>query len=112
MEITQTANLETIPPFRYYDPGKTARDSVNNAYESGCSYKAVTYATDPVDSVSKFKPQLPFKGIHVGVAGNVTIVGMDGASATFTALSAGLWPYAGQAILASTTTATGLIAIF
>jgi hypothetical protein len=79
--------------------------STNQAPSSSLAHAAVSLA-----SVDYVAPR-PFKGLHITGAGNVTIVGVDGASTTF-ALDAGGHPYGGLGITRATTTATGIIALF
>ncbi len=79
--------------------------STNQAPSSSLAHRLISLA-----SVDYVAPR-PFKGIHVSVAGNVTIVGVDGESTTF-ALDAGGHPYGGIGITRATTTATGIIALF
>lgn len=80
-------------------------DSFQEIINSSLVHQSVNLAS--VD----FTAPRPFKGLHVGVAGNVTIVGMDGKATTF-GLEAGGHPYGGTGIIRATTTATGIIALF
>jgi hypothetical protein len=79
------------------------------------SFKEITSSSlvhQAVDLASvNFTAARPFKGIHVGTAGNVTIVGLDGKATTF-ALEAGGHPYGGTGIIRATTTASNLVALF
>jgi hypothetical protein len=70
--------------------------------------------TNGVDYSSTLNSQaVAFRGFIVGVAGNVNIVGLDGNSCVLPAMVAGVThPCAGQGILASGTTATGIVAVF
>lgn len=64
---------------------------------------------DAVLSGSDFETQ--FRAIHIQTGGDVTIKGLDGNTVTMT-LSSGYYPgFAGQAIIAATTTAAGIFAI-
>lgn len=66
----------------------------------------------PVDlSTTDFSSPNPFRGIVVGVAGNVVIKGVDGNNATI-ALPAGVHKLGGIAIIKTSTTATGLTALY
>jgi hypothetical protein len=66
-------------------------------------------ATFYLPVVTPFTPPRPFKGLHVGVAGSVTLTGVDGVPVTLQ-LAAGCWPYGGLTITAAT--ATGVVALF
>lgn len=82
---------------------RVSRTSFESQGISGTKYAAVTNGVDYVNE---------FKGFIVGAAGNVNIVGEDGVSCVLPNLSAGFaHPFFGKAILATSTTATGIIAI-
>ena len=80
------------------------KESAENIFASGTKYASVDisggdYTTDD-----------PFKAIIAGAAGNVEIVGIDGAACVIP-VQEGLNPYGGSGILSAGTTATGLIII-
>lgn len=71
---------------------------------SALRYEAVTYTDGEYVSSDS---NVPFKGIIVGEAGDVTIRGVDEVEVTIT-LEPGLYPLGGIAIVESTTTATNI----
>jgi len=77
------------------------------AAHSGVSYVTVDVSEDD------YTPDTPFRAIHIGTggAGDLTLTGHDGYSVTLK-LAEGLHPLGGLAIVASTTTASELTAIF
>lgn len=81
-----------------------------NRSEENLGQSANTYQTVDI-SAADWTPAKPFKGIHVGVAGNLVLKGVDGVNATF-AVAAGCYPYGGMTVVRTSTTATGLIALF
>jgi hypothetical protein len=82
---------------------------INDSYKE-ITGSSLTHRAEDLSTTNYAAPR-PFKGLHVGVAGNVTIVGVDGAATTF-ALDAGGHPYGGIGITKVSTTATGIIALF
>lgn len=82
--------------------GIFAADTTNTIIAS--SYASVTTGQD-------YAPDRPFKGIHIGGAGNITITGANGVSVTL-AVTPGHYPYGGAAIVGATTTATGIVVLF
>lgn len=82
---------------------------INDSFQEITGSSLVHAAVDL--SAADFLAPRPFKGIHVGVAGNVTILGLDGKATTF-ALDAGGHPYGGTGIIRATTTATGIVALY
>lgn len=79
-------------------------ESCERLPDSATSYKAVDLTS--VD----YSPTNPFRALHIGGAGNITITGLDGQPATL-AVTPGLWPYAGINIIRATTTATLIVAL-
>tara|TARA_R110000822_G_scaffold95630_1_gene218429 strand:+ start:2980 stop:3225 length:246 start_codon:yes stop_codon:yes gene_type:complete len=58
---------------------------------------------------------LPLQGcraIHVGVAGNISIVDLGGITTVITDVAAGILPVQAKGVNATGTTATGLIALY
>lgn len=53
----------------------------------------------------------PFKGIHVNSAGTLSIVGVDGAEATFS-LTPGCWPYGGVGLFRDNSTTTDIVLLY
>lgn len=86
---------------------------------SALRYEEVTYTNgeyvagmeETEDTIWEGLPVSPFKGLHISVAGNVAIRGVDDAVVVF-ALTPGTWPYGGTGIVESLTTSTGIIALF
>ena len=80
----------------------TMTDFANHSNKPYSHYKAVVLDT-PTPEVAR--------GISVGVAGNVTLVGVDDHAETFT-FPAGVWPVMFKQVNTTGTTASSLIALF
>jgi len=93
--------------------------SVLRNINSALRYEYVTYANGEyvpgnditADTVYEGLQLSPFKGLHISVAGNVAIRGVDDVVVILT-LPAGCWPYGGTGIVEDGTTSTGIIALF
>lgn len=84
---------------------KIVKDSFAQAKNSSLVHEAVDL------SLVDYTAPRPFKGLHVGVAGDVSIVGLDGTATVFK-LAAGGHPYGGTGVIAADTTATDLVALY
>lgn len=85
------------------DPKKESQEKL---HESG-----VTHAEIDV-SASDYEPDAAFKGIYVGVSGNVAVTGLDDVDTTFVGLAAGvIHPIGGKAVLNTGTTATSIVVL-
>jgi len=92
---------------------------LRNNISSALRYEAVTYHAGeyvpgnsfPYDPSNVTIEPSPFKGLHITVAGDVVIRGVDEQTITLT-LTVGTWPYGGMGIIESGTTSTGIIALF
>jgi hypothetical protein len=74
--------------------------------QCGVRYEAVDL------SAVDYAPAAPFRALYVGGPGDITITGLDGISATFFSVPAGIiLPLSGTGIVRATTTATLLRAI-
>jgi hypothetical protein len=83
--------------------------SVNNArvFDSATSYEVPSYDNGLyVSTKNKF-----FKGLLIATDGDLTIRGCDGQTVTF-AVTAGLYPFAGTAIVEESTTAEISVVLF
>ena len=68
------------------------------------------YAITPSDSTSE---AVNFRGVYVGVAGNVAIVTDDGTAVTYVGAAAGsIIPVRGKRVNSTNTTATNLVGIY
>jgi hypothetical protein len=63
----------------------------------------------PSDTVNL--PEVP-RAIHIGVAGNVVLVGSDGTACTFAVNAGQTYPYQPVRINSTSTTATGIKALY
>jgi|TARA_R110000823_G_C15950470_1_gene501624 hypothetical protein len=57
-----------------------------------------------------YAPTVAFKGLFIGVAGNVVLTGADGVAVTM-ALDTGVFPFGGIKITETGTTATSIVAL-
>jgi len=53
-----------------------------------------------------------FRGLYVGVTGNIVIQHVSGVSVTYMAVPVGLLPVAGYRVMATGTTAASLVALY
>lgn len=86
--------------------------SVNNAssYASGLDAPATSaVAVTPSDSTP-----LAFlsRALYVGVSGDLTVIMMDGETATFTAAPVGILPIRVSQVKATATTATNIVSLY
>jgi hypothetical protein len=88
------------------DPLKAINDSEGNLGQSATSYQAVDI------SAADWTPARPFKGLHIGAAGNVVIKGIDGVNSPAMPVTPGVLPYGGLAVIRTNTTATITAALF
>ncbi len=85
-------------------------NSIQNKSEGLTPQSATTYQEVDVSEDDFLTPDKPFKGVHIGGAGDLVITGIDDVTVTL-AVTPGCWPYAGIAITTDTT-ATGIVALF
>lgn len=73
-------------------------------------------AITPNDSEAAFLAANPTfqvtRGIYVGTSGNLTVVMAGGQTVTYSNVPVGLWPWRVKQVLATGTTATGLVGNF
>jgi hypothetical protein len=74
--------------------------------ESATEYDAVSYTS------AVYRTSRPFKGLHVGTAGDIEIEDLRGKKTIIPDVGPGPVPYAGKAIHEGNTTATGITALF
>lgn len=83
---------------------------------SGSADRISESATDYVEvnlTSADFVSTRPFRGLHVGVAGDVVITSpVTGKPVTLKGLTPGLWPYAGKVIMKTGTTASSIVALY
>ena len=72
--------------------------------QSAINYASVAYTG------GFYAPTTAFKGLFIGVAGNVVLTGANGVAVTMT-LDTGVFPFGGIKITESGTTATSIVAL-
>jgi len=53
-----------------------------------------------------------FRGLYVGVSGDITLQHIDGTSVLYSTVPVGLFPVAGVRVMLTGTTATGIVALY
>jgi len=80
--------------------------SQKNLFQSATDFEEINV------SVSDYVPEKPFKGIYVGVGGDVVITDLNGTDATFVDLAANtVHPLAGIKVKNAGTAATSIVVL-
>lgn len=76
-------------------------------YTTSPGWDAVAVTPSDVTVLDKFR------GLYIGVAGNVALVTPNGTTTTFVGLAAGsILPVAGTKVMSTNTTATSIVALY
>lgn len=86
------------------NPTELTNNSYKETGQSAINYVDVTYTG------GFYAPEVAFKGLFIGVAGDVVLTGADGVAVTLS-LDTGVFPFGGIKITQSGTTALNIVAL-